>query len=84
MINAGIEKLQDKKQSVAIRAMLTALAESISPNFVLKEAISCLKRVKSPMAHQEALPWFIDMVKDFGVVACGELLYVVNTYVVCY
>jgi hypothetical protein len=69
---AASDKLGDKKQASAVKDMLTKLAESISPAFVLKHLGAGLKEVKAVGAHQEGVPWVVEAVKDFGSGAVGE------------
>ena len=72
MIAVGCEKLADKKQAVAVRDMFTALAESISPAFVIKGVVKGLQRQQALAAHLEGVPWFTTAVQDFGLKACGD------------
>ena len=74
-LSFAADKMADKKVAVAIKAMLSALAESISPAFVVKELTAGLSGVKAVGAHSEAVPWICDLVKDFGVTACGEKVF---------
>ena len=60
-------KIGDRKQGSDICAMLKNFAEhSCGPNFVLKQVIKGMEKVRSPVALEAALTFMEECVKEFG------------------
>ena len=58
--------LSDKKTKEPVEALLTALAEATSANFVTRRMKVVMDKAKAPLAHQAYLEWVSKAVVDFG------------------
>ena len=57
VIQAWGDKMADKKISDLICSVLTALSESVSPGFVVKQMKRVIDKTRAPLAHQNFLDW---------------------------
>ncbi|KAJ1416447.1 armadillo-type protein [Ochromonadaceae sp. CCMP2298] len=69
LIKQFVDKLGDKKAKEGVLGLLSALAESLGPSFVLRRGRQVLEKTPSPLAHQHLLEWLKQAVTDFGVAA---------------
>ena len=63
------DKLSDKKTTELVTTLLTAIAEGVSPAFVVKRMKVVMDKVKLPLAHQNFLEWLKGAIADFGAAA---------------
>jgi hypothetical protein len=60
------DKFSDKKTKEVVDSLLTALAETTSPGFVIKRMKVVMDKTKAPLAHQHFLEWLKVTIADFG------------------
>lgn len=61
------DKYADKKNKELLDSLLTALAETVGPAFVVKRMKFVMDKSKAPVAHQHFLEWLKGAIGDFGV-----------------
>mmetsp|Transcript_14415 Transcript_14415/g.21637 ORF Transcript_14415/g.21637 Transcript_14415/m.21637 type:complete len:2162 (-) Transcript_14415:214-6699(-) len=66
VIQAWGDKMADKKISDLICSVLTALSESVSPGFVVKQMKRVIDKTRAPLAHQNFLDWLKNAISEFG------------------
>lgn len=66
LIRSFGDKLSDRKTKEAVDELLTAFAEALGPNFVIKRMKAVMDKTKAPLAHQHYLEWLAGAVRDFG------------------
>lgn len=67
IINDVTEKLGDAKNNLGAVVALTAIAESLSLEYVILKVLSFAFEQKSPKVQAESLLWISNSIKDFGL-----------------
>ncbi|EGZ19536.1 hypothetical protein PHYSODRAFT_350421 [Phytophthora sojae] len=65
------DKIGDRKASEAVRNMIMQFCEATSPSYTTGCMIEYMPKVRTPLAHIEALSVLSECVKDFGVSICN-------------
>jgi len=86
-----VKKISDRKLSGLCQNLLTALCVVSLPSSLVLAAFENLKSVKSPVAHEEFLKWFLTFCRDFGAESLGpeiseivpHLIEVSSAYTLC-
>jgi hypothetical protein len=70
--SVGVQKISDRKLIMSCQKMLSAAVSVSIPAIFLRTTFEELKSVKSPVAHEEFLRWFLTFCNDFGAVCIGR------------
>ncbi|KAJ8523270.1 hypothetical protein ON010_g17593 [Phytophthora cinnamomi] len=65
------DKIGDRKASEAVRNMIMQFCEATSPAYTTGCMIEYMPKVRTPLAHIEALSVLSECAKDFGVSICN-------------
>ncbi|GMF13203.1 unnamed protein product [Phytophthora lilii] len=71
VVPRACDKIGDRKANEAIRNMILQFCEATSPSYTTGCMIDYMPKVRTPLAHIEALSVLTDCVKDFGVSICN-------------
>ena len=73
-ITLSVNKIADKKLSALSKSLLSSFCVVQTPGSVLEAVQTALVKVRSPVAHEEALKWFNHFCLEFGAVSIGPAL----------
>ncbi|RLN53890.1 hypothetical protein BBJ29_007147 [Phytophthora kernoviae] len=71
VVPRACDKIGDRKASEAIRNMIIQLCEATSPAYTTGCLIEYMPKVRTPLAHIEALTVLSECVTDFGLSICN-------------
>ncbi|KAG7394854.1 Protein MICROTUBULE ORGANIZATION 1 [Phytophthora boehmeriae] len=71
VVPRACDKIGDRKASEAIRNMILQLCEATSPAYATGCLIEYMPKVRTPLAHIEALTVLSECVTDFGLSICN-------------